>query len=226
MEEAVVVDLGGYGLAKPLLQYTLRSGQAGVSSSFLAQIKFGTNSTGKIFECRSDESSVNIINAAEFERMPRVSWQLRDRHVWNFETNDVVSVTIRQQGFIQKLIRDPNNEWTFAPGSNGMINQLSLEEALHRLGELKAIFWDGHGEENLERFGFAEAKHSITLEVKKGAGTEKLMLQFGKASPYLHPYAAVQLDGQVWVFEFPADLFREFVQNDLSIRPAFRTRRE
>ena len=221
IEQTVVADFASYGLKPPLLQFTLKS-----SNRTVAQIEFGTNKTDKIFEHCAGEQPVNVIPREQFDRLPRASWQMRDRHIWNFESNNVVGITIHQKGSAQKMIRDLNNEWTFAPGYHGIINQASLEETLHRLGELKAVFWSGRGEENLERFGFKEVDHRITLDVKRGKQAQQLIVEFGKPSPYLHPYATVLLDGERLIFEFPIDLYSGQVRHDLTIPPAFRTRPE
>jgi hypothetical protein len=47
-------------------------------------------------------------------------------------------------------------------------------------------------------------------------------VEFGGRSPYSHPYASVMRDGQRVVFEFPADLYENFVEHDLSIPAALR----
>jgi hypothetical protein len=47
-------------------------------------------------------------------------------------------------------------------------------------------------------------------------------LEFGARSPYSHPYASVVRDGQRLIFEFPVDLFENFVEPDLSIATALR----
>ncbi len=222
-ENFAVADLAAYGLTEPSLQYTLKSSFAAhvPSNQVLAEIQFGTNQAGKVFERRTDERSVNSVNGESFDRLPRVSWQMRDRRIWNFESNNVVSITVRHLGGVRKLIRDPQQHWTFAPGSQGLINEFALEETLHRLGEFKAVIWTAIGDEHLERYGFAEAAHEVTLEVKKGEQTELCTIRFGKPSPYFHPYASIVRQGRRFVFEFPAPLY-ELVHKELGIPAAFR----
>ena len=60
----------------------------------------------------------------------------------------------------------------------------------------------------LDRYGFTADGHQITLELKNG---EKLGLEFGGETPPASQYAAVNLDGQLWVFEFPLKLYRDVV---------------
>jgi hypothetical protein len=226
-EKTVVADVAAYGLKPPLAQFTLKSSAMGNPPDYaVAHVEFGTNNTDRIFERCTEEESVNSIAPAEFARLPRTSWQLRDRRVWTFDGKNVVAITVHQQGYVRKMIRDPFGQWTFAPGYSGSIRQDSLEEALHRIGELKAVYWSARGDANLERFGFNDVDHQVTFEVKDGDRKETYSIAFGKPSEYLHPYATTVRNSQRVVFEFPLPLYYEFVQNDLTIPPAYRTRRE
>jgi hypothetical protein len=226
-EKTVVADVVAYGLKPPLAQFTLKSSTMGNAPDYaVAHVEFGTNNTGRIFERSTEEESVNSLSPEQFAHLPRISWQLRDRHVWHFDPKNVVAITIRQEGYVRKLLRDPFGNWTFAPGYNGIIKQDSLEESIARMGELKANYWSSRGDANLEQFGFTETDHQVTFEVKTGDRTENYSIAFGKPSEHYHPYATVVRNGQRLVFEFPADVFYEFVRNDLTIPPAYRIRRE
>jgi hypothetical protein len=171
LEQTVVAEFTNY-VAPPVLVYTLRGGVTSGQTNLIAQIQFGANQAGRVFEHRTDETSVNSMPTNYYGRLPRVSWQLRDRRIWSFAASNVVSVTVHQSGKIKKLIRDPNQEWTFAPGlSAGATHAepFSLEETLHRLGELTAIWWDGEGDANLDQFGFRETDHQVELELRNPA---------------------------------------------------------
>lgn len=225
VEQSVVVDYSAYGLAKPLLKLSFFGiPPAPDKTNLIAEVAFGasTNQPDKVFERRTDEQSVNTIHPEIFARFPRASWEMLDRQIWNFASSNVVAVTIRQKGSTQKLIRDPDQNWTVAPGSFGMVNSESLEETLRRLGELRAAWWSGRGDTNLERFGFAETDHQISLQVKKDGKLETLDLQFGKQSPYVRPYASVIMGKERVVFEFDTQLYFRGVKADLTIPPAFR----
>jgi hypothetical protein len=220
-EKTVATDLAAYGLEHPLLRYTLQAG--GASHSVIAQIEFGANKRGRIFERRADEKNVNAINPDDFGRLPHAAWEMRDRSVWSFGASNVVSLTIHQQGATREYLRDPNGEWTFAPGSSGPeVNWLQLEEGVHRLGGLRAVYWSGVGETNLPRFGFAKTNLSLSFEVKRGDRKETLEIEFGNRSPYSYPYASVVKDGQRLIFEFPVDLYENFVDTVMTIPTAMR----
>ena len=220
--QTVVAAFESYGLAQPSLTYILRGAVAQGQTNLIAQIEFGTSQDGCVFERRTDETSVNCLPTSYFGHLPRASWQLRDRRIWSFLSSNVVSVTVHQLGSTRKLIRDTDGEWTFAPGSHGMLNPFSLEETLYRLGELTAVYWDGVGDAGLEQFGFRDIDHQVILEVKTATGLETLKIEFGKRSPYLHPYASVIVEGQRRIFEFPVTNYIGHVDVDLTISPAAR----
>ncbi|HUD48745.1 MAG TPA: DUF4340 domain-containing protein [Candidatus Baltobacteraceae bacterium] len=223
IEKTVVADFSEYGLGHPALRYSIQFGpEAGGHAT--AHLEFGTNQSGRVFERRTDEDFVNTIGRDEFDRLPQASWQMRDRSVWSFESSNVISVTIHQLGATRKYLRDPDGNWTFAPGYHGppLINSPSFEEGVYRIGELTAIYWDGIGDDSLQRFGFAQADFNLEFQVKRPKGTETLRIDFGGRSPYTHPYASVVRDGQRLIFEFPADLYENYVEPDLTIPAALR----
>ncbi len=225
IEKTVATDFADYGLTPPLLQYTLQAdGGAAGPSNIIARIEFGASKSGKIFERRPDESFVNLISPDDFNRLPRAAWQLRDRRIWTFDSSNVLSLTVHQLGGTRKYLRDPQGEWTFAPGFHGPpgVNWPSLEEGVHRLGELSAVYWSGVGDAPARQFGFATMDFGLSLEVKRGDQTETCSIEFGGRSPYSYPYASVVRDGQRLIFEFPADLYDNFVEHDMTIPAALR----
>ncbi|MBC8003725.1 MAG: DUF4340 domain-containing protein [Opitutaceae bacterium] len=221
-EKGVVTDRASYGLAKPVVQYRVFSATTNQDAGrLLGVIDFGvTNATGPVFVRRSDtdETSVDRIKREDFNRLPLASWQLRDRLIWDFASSNVVAVTVRQKGYTQKLIRNVTGDWIIATNMQGFVNSFALEETLHRMGELRAYWWTGRGQEPDDRYGFKEINHQVQIDVKKDGRMESLVIDFGKASPEsLHPYASVVLGGVRMVFEFPLTLYYELVREHLSI---------
>ncbi|MEO5802742.1 MAG: DUF4340 domain-containing protein [Verrucomicrobiota bacterium] len=217
IEKDVVADFTAYGLAPPALEYTLKTAGA-LSNSVVALIHFGTNQPGKFFVRRLDEYSdtVSSIQPEQYHLLPQAPWQFRDRRIWSFASNEVMSVTVQQKGKERKLIRNAAGHWSFAPGSQGSINTFTLDEALYRLGDLKAVFWVSPDEKNPERFGFKGADHRIWLEVKRDGKIETLSLEFGDYSEFGTRYTATMSNGARMIFEFPWPLFFE-VENILTI---------
>jgi hypothetical protein len=104
------------------------------------------------------------------------------------------------------MIRTAQYRWSLAPGSQGSIEGIREEETVRGLCHLAATDWLGHGEGSRARYGFSPERRQITLEMKNG---EKFTVEFGKQSPNTFPYAGVTLDGDFWVFNFPALLCRD-----------------
>jgi hypothetical protein len=219
--KTVVTDFAPYGLSNAALQYIVRfRPEAGAQAE--AHIDFGTNAAGSVFERREDEDFVNSVSGDEFSALPRVSWQLRDRQIWSFASSNVVRVTVHQLGGTNIFLRDPDGNWTCAPGFNNQVgvNSAALEECVFRIGQVRAIYWDAVGDKNLDRFGFDQAKYEVEFEVNHGGVNEIFRLQFGSRSPLLHPYASVVRDGQRLIFEFPADLYENLVEPNLTLYTA------
>lgn len=222
IQKTVVADFSPYGLTHPVLHYALHFGGA-AGNQAAPQIDFGTNGAGGVFERRLDEDFVNTIDRQTFDYLPRASWQLRDRRVWSFDPTNVVGVTVRQLGGTRAYLRDPTGSWTFAPGYHAppFFNSDSLEEAIRRLGQLTAIYWDGVGSGPQDHFGFAQTDHEVEIDLTRGGHPETLRIKFGFPSLYGHPYAATMQDGRQVIFEFPGDLY-EFVEHDLTVPSALR----
>lgn len=213
-------DLPAFGLATPSRQIILRAGVTngpGVTNLPIADLAFGATNEGKIFVRRADENPIYAVLAAEFQKLPSAVWQFRERRLWNFSTNDVARLTIRQDGKVRQLIRNGPNSWALDQGSQGIINNFAIEEAAHRFGELMATWWVERGEPNLPAYGFTTNGLSLQFELKNG---EKRSVEFGGKSSSEAPYAAIQIEGQPWIFEFPLRLYYDLVVNHLTI-PAY-----
>jgi len=207
IDVVIAPDLPNYGLAAPILKYTLRSAptnSATGTNALLAELTFGTNQAGKVFARRADENFVFGITTNEFQHLPAASWQLRECRIWNLSTNDVDRVILRQDGKVRQLKNNGPHSWSLiTPGS---INDLAVEETVRGLCQLSAAAWTARGEQNRARYGFTDKGLQITLELKSG---EKKTVEFGGAAPSGLPYAAVRLDDTLWVFEFPLALARD-----------------
>ncbi len=214
VEKDVVTDLAPYGLAPPARQYLLKTtvtnANGSLTNRLLAQLDLGARREEKVFAHGVDES-VYSIGAAEFERLPTAAWQLRDRRVWTFTTNQVTRVSVTDRGYTRQLVRNSSGEWSLAPGSQGVINTLAVEEMMLRLGELTAVSWTARGEDNRTRYGFLGQSLKLAIELKVGDKTRTLNLEFSGRPPSPYPYALATLDGQSWIFEFPLKLYYELI---------------
>jgi len=215
-------DLPDYGLDAPQREITL-STAAGDSNAVLAQLDFAVQTNG-VFVHRADEDFIYAITPEDAKilfgdsSLFEAGWQFRDRRTWNFGEASIAQVTLRQNGLTRTMVHDGVNKWSPAPGSEGwqgiVKNPPAIEETLHRLGELTATGWVAHNVTEPEKFGLDPGNLEIIVELKSG---EKLSVAFGTELPAAHTaLAAVTLDGERWVFVFPATLY-QFVLSYLTI---------
>ncbi len=212
-------DLPAYGLATPSRQIILRAAPANGAAStnlVISDLAFGATNEGRIFVRRADENPIYAVSLAEFQKLPATVWQFRERRLWSFTTNDVARLTVRQDGKVRQIVRSGPHSWALDQGSQGIINNFAIEEATHRFGELAATWWVERGDQNRAAYGFATNGLALTFELKNG---ERRTVEFGGKSASEAPYAAIQLDGQVWIFEFPLGLYYNLVVKYLTIPP-------
>ena len=217
-DAAIAQDWARYGLASPIRQYTLKSATAnspaGPTNAVIAELSFGTNQADKVFARRADEPGfVYAVKLGDVLRLPAAGWQIRERQIWNLSTNDVARATIRQQGRMRQIVRNGPHDWSLAPGSQGIINDLAVEETVSGLCQLTAAAWVARGATDRARFGLTDNDLQITLELKNG---DKASVEFGSEAPGNVPCAAITLEGEPWVFECPAWLY-VYAQHYLSL---------
>lgn len=197
-------DLAHYGLATPARKYILVWSASPLANNPPVELDFGTNSDGKIFAQRVGEDAVYGINPSDFEKLPGISWEMRQRQIWNFDVNDVSQITIQQDGQSRELARHGTNGWSLAAGAHGVINDLAVEDTVGELGHLAAFAWAGYGAKNLAAFGFSPQNHQLSIKLKNG---DLLNVQFGGPTRFGSPYAVVKLNNEPWIFEFPPDVY-------------------
>jgi hypothetical protein len=223
-EREVATDFAPYGLAPPRRQYvvltTVTNAASVRTNQVLAQVDFGNANDFKYYARRSQDNAV--LTVVDNDRLPRAAYALRDRHIWNITTNQMVSLTISQLGVTRKLLRTGPMQWTPPPGDTSPLNSVSLEEAAYRLGQLRSDRWVARGDDQLARYGFGTTDHRIAVEVNEAGRIRNFEVRFGRRTLSSgSAYAAVQVDGVEGpvVFECPRSIY-EFVLSDLSVLPA------
>jgi hypothetical protein len=211
-EVVTELDLPNYGLASPVRQYALRTPAPAGTNQLLLRIDFGTSREGKVFVRRSDENSVYTVRLADALMLPQAAYELRDRRIWSFTTNRVASLTLTAGGVICKLLRNPAGQWSFAPGSQGMVNTFALEELAFRLGQLWSKAWVARGDSGLDQYGIPQVNQQVTLELNGDATPQVLSVAFGARSPSGGPFALATLETGKVVFEFPFEIFHVYQQ--------------
>jgi len=223
IEADVVTDFKTlYGLNPPARQYIVRAALTNISGAasnrVVAELHLGAVQEEKVFARRPDEVAVYAVKPRDVTRLPHALWQLRDRRVFSFTTNQVTRISARYQSREWTLQRSQASQWSIGPGSQGVIRDpqmfsLRLEEIALRLGELRAEAWTARGEDFRLVYGFKDDSDRLVIELKNGDKPQTLTLEFGNRAPNQVPYALAVIDGQTRIFEMPAALFFYIVRD-------------
>lgn len=216
LAKEVVTDFTPYGLAPPTRQLSLFKSVTNAAHSptnqLVAQLDFGGDRSDRLFARRHDENSVYVVPRGEVEQLAWSLFQIQDRSVWQFTTNQVAAVTMQFDGRTRRLTRTREGLWTEGGEPTGDIRTLALEETLFRLGQLRAERWTARGTNHLAVYGVTDQNHYLSVELM-GTPAKTNLLHFGNMPFRRNPYAAV-LDprtGQPMVFEFPRSLYLDYV---------------
>jgi hypothetical protein len=201
-------DLPAFGLAAPSRQYTFKSGMG--TNDVLVEVSFGTNQEDRVFARRTDENSVYTVQLADLARLPVNGWALRERKLWEIPLDEVVRVTLKQGPATRQLIRNGAHDWSLAPGSQGIINELAVEETVRAVCQLSAVSWSGRGESLREKLGFNAKARKLILERKTG---EPVVLEFGTDAPSTFPYVGTILNNEFWAFEISWPVYRDILSH-------------
>jgi hypothetical protein len=211
----VAPDWPAYGLATPQRQIILRSA-ADDTNSAIVQLSFGLAQTNEVFVRRADEDFVYGVTPEDFNLVSLLSqagWNFRERKIWNFTENDVAQITVHQDGKTRQIVRTGPGKWSLVAPSQGIIDGRQMEQAVHYLGQLAAVYWVGRNVADPAQFGVKPESLSITFELKNG---EKLSVDMGAPISDQSALAVTTLDGERWAFVFPPAAYL-FTLNYLAI---------
>ena len=72
--------------------------EPGYGNVVVGTLQLGARQDNKVFARRPDEVTVYSLAPKDVARLPYAAWQLRDRRVWSFTTNQIARVTVRHGG--------------------------------------------------------------------------------------------------------------------------------
>ena len=145
--------------------------------------------------------------------LPEAGWEFRERQIWNFSESDVAQITIHQNGKTRQIIHNGPNQWSLAPGSQGIIVPAAIEETAHRFGELTAAAWLARNADRMPRN--SDSNREI-FPSRSNLKTARKTPWISASSGSQTAVAAVTLDGERWAFVFPPVLY-QFVLSYLTI---------
>ena len=224
IEREIVLDpdLPAYGLKPAARQFILKAAgtnsPAGETNSILARLDFGIHED-KVYARNQGEDFVYSIKPADLKPLSLEGWQMRDRQIWRFSETNVARLVLRQEGRTREILRYATNSWSLAPGSQGDINDLAMEEVAHQLGDFAAVNWIARGDTNREQFGFSTNGFQIEIELRDG---RKLGVELGGFAQSGLPYATTRIGNEDLIFEFSPLLYYKYVRPFLSVPPNLR----
>jgi len=199
-DSITAADLPQFGLAEPVRRITLLGRSVAGTNTVLADLSFGVPKDGLVYVRRTDENPVYAIKIEDFARVAVAGWQLRDRRVWRFASTNAVRIVLQRGERKSELRRAGASSWMFAGGSQGVVTGSEVEKTVAKFGELDAGAWLARGDEQRSQFGFNTNSLQVTLELRDGTKHE---VEFGGEAADGYPAAAIKLDGETWIFEFP-----------------------
>lgn len=212
----VVTDFTPYGLAPAarsisLLKSTTNS-LGGLTNKLVARLEFGSGPLDRQFARRQDENSVYVVPRGDVERLAWNLFQIQDRTIWNFTSNQVTAVNVEFDGRTRRLTRAANGRWTEGAEPADELRSVALEETVFRLGHLRAEQWVFLGPGRLPVLGISDTSHRVSVELA-GTPARTNTVTFGFVPRGRNAWAAITdpRSGQPLVFEFPRSLYLDYV---------------
>ena len=205
-------DLQALALHPPRISFSFfekHTNTAGITTNTLySELSFGSNLVDRIYVRRSDETPVYITPFAPLFELPHQAFQLKERQLWSFSTNDLVRVSLITPAGTNSVTRS-NSGWS----ADAVVNA-AIEEAAFRLSNLRADRWIAKGEEGVKQAGISPQSQILEVEVKRPGGNEVLRIHFGKQAPRHNVYGTIPVtSGEPVVFEFPGEIYHLLNQN-------------
>jgi hypothetical protein len=223
----VVTDYSEYGLDKPALSYQLHQSSTNaagqITNRLVAGIDLGKSLVDRTFVRRHDENAVYVVPSGRLASLPKALYEIRSRILWAFDTNNVASITLFEDGRTNTLTRATTLNWTRdttgTPQALDLVESAAVEEGLTRLSLLQAEAWVTRGAPRLPTYDITARSRGLSINLKAPAGRQHTLL-FGRMPRGRNCYAAYRdlVDGQWIVFEFERRLFEEYVYPYFSVK--------
>ena len=220
-DKDVVTDFATYALASPRRTIELRGPAGGdPAAAPIASLAVGTNNAAAIelVHVRANGGkSVASVDLAAVTELPGAPYALRDRDIWSFNTNSVVSVHVKDRGAEWTVLRRAANDWEVAPPFGGFANPFEVEAGVAQLSDLDAVRWRSNDPRYANIYGFPERRFEVTIKTLAAGSEETFTIAFGaRRSPNGNSYAMVELSGEEIFFEVSGQTF-ELIEKYLAV---------
>ncbi len=163
--EDVASNLPKYGLDKPALQLTFSSfasentAESKAGEQPFATIAFGKIEGDNVYARLGDEPFVLAVRKSLLESIYTDPLQWQDVTIFNFKPEEIHRLTLKTDKE-QTLMRGPGNQWKWASGEGGPINQTNVQSLLNTLAKLHAVRWTGATQ---PQHGFDKPQFTVTF---------------------------------------------------------------
>lgn len=200
-----------FGLDSPLLALTFHRRNAEKAPAEMLHVRFGRKIYDNIAARRSDESAVYAVPYEAVMSLPAYAWELRDRRLWNFDTQEVAKLKWISSDSVSRIWRRSGAVWQIDDSPLGEVESAVLSECLYRLSEVRVESWTSRGPNAGARYGIGHHAR-IEIEFKDSGPMPPKRLDFGKITAQGHRYAESEVDGEPMIFEFPGALCLQLSQ--------------
>ncbi|MDP6892752.1 MAG: DUF4340 domain-containing protein [Verrucomicrobiota bacterium] len=171
------------GLDKPWLNLAI-DGESPSEGIWKKSISFGTFDNKQVVARLNSEPTIVSLPRVQAILLPKEEFQLRQRRLWTFATNQVAAVTITLKNKPTRMLRMPNATWR--NNDNKPLDQIQsamLEETVYRMGIMTAVEWIGEGNAAVKAAGIEGGVGQIVAEADTSNGEKKFTLAFGNKDP-------------------------------------------
>jgi hypothetical protein len=207
-------DLKTFGFLPPVASYSFfqkLTNNTGITTNILfTDLTFGHPQSDTIYVRRSDENPIYQTQLAYLVELPKHAFELRDRKLWQFDTNALERILISSGTKTNSVSRTAAG-WS----KDDPILNAQIEEIAFRLSHLEAQEWVAKGSERLATFGINESNPILTLGLRDAKEDETYSLRFGRQTLRHDVYAAIRFAGdrEPTIFEFPGDTYQLMLQS-------------
>lgn len=206
-------DFKEKGLLPPRRSYVFRTystnSVTGETNPPVARADFSMEQDGKMFARVLGENSIYAARADLVNRLPVQPFQLWDRKLWQFQTNQVNSLTLSAGGETLGAKRDGSRQWVYLYNAKPLdeMKWLIMDEFLYRLGTLRAEAWVPVTEDKLAFYGLTTQAVHVRMELAKEGKPAVLEIDLGTRAMSGNNYASIVWNGRKVVFELTKDIY-------------------
>jgi hypothetical protein len=198
------------GLLPPKRRYVFRKYSTNTviaaTNPPIAWAHFSLEHNGKVNARVLGENSIYATRAESVNKLPIQPFQLWDRQLWQFTTNEAKGLAIVAGGETNGVTRDATGQWRYVANGKPLEEMMTgiLDELLFRLGNLRAEAWVACGEDKTAMYILPSRAFRLVVDLVRAGKPQTLELVVGNQAMSNNLYATTIWNGKVVVFEMRA----------------------